>query len=237
MSPLLDELPGLVELDDAFVRSGAVPVGDEVSPLGATTTSEGALKCFSSFPLWPGVPSVIRSFPFLSNFCTVCPTVEPLPRPSPSTASVTQTFSCESTWMPCGKANIPLPKENSRLPFVSNFRMGLRSEPTQVFEPQRSIAHTVFPSGAISTPAVEPHCRPLGSFAQLNTDLYGLGSLLTGSICAELVWAAYAPAIPNAAATATAPIHLIRLSSIHGLLDTHFRLLNSFTPAGARRQG
>src|SRR5215510_2711771 len=169
----------------------------------------------------PGVPRVSRCFPFLSNFCTVWPTVEPLPRPSPSTASVTQTFSCASTWMPWGKANSPLPKENSSLPFVSNFRIGSRSEPTQVFEPQRSIAQTVLPSGAMSTPAVEPHCRPLGSFAQLNTVLYGLGSLLTGSICALpviLTSAAYAPAMPTAAAIATAPTHLNRPASIHSLL-------------------
>src|SRR5262245_35465681 len=105
--------------------------------------------------------------------------------------------------MPCGNANCPLPNENSRLPSGSNFRIGSRFEPTQVFEPHRSIAHTVFPSGAMSTPAVEPHCRPLGSFAQLNTDLYGLGRLLVGAIWAELVmfWAANtAPATPNAVA-------------------------------------
>src|SRR5882672_11143882 len=157
------------------------PSATKMSPLLATTTSEGALKCVASLPFTPGVPSVISFFPSLSNFCTVCPIlIAPLPRPSPSTASVTQIFSSASTKMPCGKANIPLPKLLTSLPEASNFRIGSRFEPTQVFEPQRSTAQTLLPSGAISTPAVEPHWRPPGICAQLEMDWYGLGRLFVG---------------------------------------------------------
>src|ERR1700704_3154517 len=98
--------------------------------------------------------------------------------------------------MPWGKANIPLPKLLRSLPEVSNFRIGSRLEPTQVLVPQRATAQKLLPSGAISTPAVEPQWRPSGIFAQSLIDWYGLGRLLVGWLsCA-------AKATPDRASTA-----------------------------------
>src|SRR4030081_1645293 len=108
--------------------------------------------------------------------------------------------------MPCGKANFPLPKLLMSLPEVSNFRIGSRLEPTQVLVPQRSTAQTLLPSGAISTPAVEPQWRPSGIFAQSLIDWYGLGRLLFGwLICAAKAM----PDRTSTAATAPPAIHLV----------------------------
>src|ERR1043166_6930854 len=163
----------------------ACPSATKMSPLGAIATSDGALKWVASLPDTPAVPSVMSSFPVLSNFLTTCPRpIASAPRPrSPSrTASVTQTFSSLSTWMPCGNANSPAPNWVTRLPLASNFMIGFSLEPTQPLPPQRSTAHTLLPSGAIATPAVEPHLRPSGSLNQLAFASYGLGRSFTGAI-------------------------------------------------------
>src|SRR5690349_17499223 len=101
--------------------------------------------------------------------------------------------------MPCGNANRPAPNCVTRLPLASNFMIGLSFEPTQPLPPQRSMAHTLLPSGAMATPAVEPHLRPSGSLNQLASATYGLGRSLTGAI-------GMAPsAAPDTAAANTVP--------------------------------
>jgi len=49
LAPGLDELAGLVELDDAGIGVAAVTSATKMSPLGATSVAEGALN--SSAPL------------------------------------------------------------------------------------------------------------------------------------------------------------------------------------------
>src|SRR3954469_168876 len=77
---------------------------------------------------------------------------------------------------------MPAPNWATKLPFASNFMIGFSFEPTQPLPPQRSTAQTLFPSGAIATPAVEPHLRPSGSLNQLAFASYGLGRSLTGAM-------------------------------------------------------
>src|SRR6202051_4489248 len=132
--------------------------------------------------------------------------------------------------MPCGKANIPLPKLLTSLPEASNFRTGSRLAPTQVFVPQRSTPQTLLPSGAISTPAVKPQRRSSGIFTQSAIDRYGLGRLLVG-------WLSFAPkAIQESAITvAIAPptIHFVRGSAIT-LYHFEFRLPGGVLHLGPR---
>src|SRR4051812_19053884 len=84
--------------------------------------------------------------------------------------------------MPCGNANMPAPNCATRFPLASNFMIGFSLESTQPLPPQRSTAHTLLPSGAMATPAVEPHLRPSGSLNQLAFASYGFGKSLTGAI-------------------------------------------------------
>src|SRR5689334_20316048 len=113
-----------------------------MSPLGATTTSEGELKCLSSLPATPGVPSVISTLPSGLSFSTVwpLPAVSPLggvPRPS-----VTQRLPSLSTKRPCGKLNILAPQLATSVPDASYLLIGLMFEPSQVLPPQRSNTQT-----------------------------------------------------------------------------------------------
>ena len=64
--------------------------------------------------------------------------------------------------MPCGKMNIPPPKLFTRLPSLSNLRMGSRSDSAQLFAPHRSPTQIDVPSGSMSTALVEPQVRPSG---------------------------------------------------------------------------
>src|SRR5207247_1408654 len=73
------------------------------------------------------------------------------------TPSVTQTLPSLSTWMPCGKMNIPAPKLLTSLPVSSNFRTAGRFDPAQLFAPHRSATQIDLPSGAISTALVAPN--------------------------------------------------------------------------------
>jgi hypothetical protein len=57
--------------------------------------------------------------------------------------------------------------------------MGARFEPAQVFAPHLS-ATQMLPLRSTATPAVDPHVRPSGSFAQFSTVRYGFGRELTG---------------------------------------------------------
>ena len=81
LAPLLDELPVLVELDDARVGVAAVAVGDEDSPFGATRTSDGWLNVSGPLPATPALPSVISTRPVGLNLKTCCP-FPSLPWPS-----------------------------------------------------------------------------------------------------------------------------------------------------------
>ena len=47
---------------------GAWPSVTKMSPLGAVITSLGELKCVSSSPRWPAVPSVISTLPAGDSF-------------------------------------------------------------------------------------------------------------------------------------------------------------------------
>jgi hypothetical protein len=67
------------------------------------------------------------------------------------------------------------------LPDESNLRIGGKFDPSQANgvpgfmsegganAPHRSATQTLVPSGSISTPLVEPHARPSGSFPQFST--------------------------------------------------------------------
>jgi hypothetical protein len=56
--------------------------------------------------------------------------------------------------------NIPAPNDFTSVPVESNFRIGGRSEPAQLFAPQRSATQMLVPSLSISTALVDPHVRP-----------------------------------------------------------------------------
>src|SRR5512147_2743049 len=120
--------------------------------------------------------------------------------------SVTQTFPSRSTWSPWGVRNIPAPKLRIRVPVESKWRMGSRVEPEQVLVPHRSATQTLRPSGAISTPEVEPQVRPAGIRAHPSIVRQGLGSWLTGAIGEAAVGpcAGSAPGAPAIASSAAA---------------------------------
>src|SRR5215831_1654983 len=80
-----------------------------------------------------------------------------------------------STKMPCGNAKIPAPKLLRSLPVGSKCRIGSSVELAQLFAPQRSATHTLWPSLSISTALVAPQTRPSGSFAQPSMVRYGFG--------------------------------------------------------------
>jgi len=75
---------------------------------------------------------------------------------------------------------MPAPKAFINLPDVSKCRMGSTFESTQLLAPHLSYAQIV-PSGATSTPAVEPHFLPSGSWPKLTPGGNGFGSLLVGA--------------------------------------------------------
>src|ERR1700737_148072 len=76
---------------------------------------------------------------------------------------------------------MPAPQCFRSLPEVSNSRIGSRLESAQLFTPHRSYAQT-FPSGPMSTPAVDPHFLPSGNCAQFVTVRYGLGKSFAGGL-------------------------------------------------------
>src|SRR5262249_18789687 len=131
-APGLDEFSILRELHDARIGLLAMSVGDKMSPLGATKTSDGPLKVSGPSPATPGLPSVIRTFPSELNLTTVWPL------PLPPLPSVTQTLPSRSANRPCGQLIMPPPNLVTNLPEASNFWIGGIFEPSQVFSPQRS---------------------------------------------------------------------------------------------------
>src|ERR1700693_2548733 len=151
------------------------PSETKMSPFGATTTSVGAPNVSGPVPLTPALPSVIKTLPSGLSLKTCNPLVPSLD----ACSSVTHTFPCLSTKKPWGNTNIPTPQCLNSFPEVSNSRMGSSFESAQLFAPHRSYAHT-FPSGPISTPAVDPHFLPSGNCAQLVTVRYGFGKSFEG---------------------------------------------------------
>src|SRR5687767_2960887 len=81
-------------------------------------------------------------------------------------------------WMPWGNTIMPPPKLFMSLPVLrSSLTTGSTVEPSHVFAPQRSYAQTLPSFGSMSTPAVEPHVRALGSSPQfLITVGFGFGN-------------------------------------------------------------
>src|SRR5215475_643076 len=159
---VLMNLPSLVNLTMRALVLPPCPSPTKTSPLGATRTDDGALNVSGASPGVPALPSVSRTLPSLPW------------------ASVAQTLPSRSTKIPCGNTNIPAPKLFTRFPEASNLSTGSRFEPPQELAPQRSATQTLAPSGSIHTPAVEPHVRPGGIFAQFSTERYGSGSELVG---------------------------------------------------------
>src|SRR5262245_40602768 len=162
-APGLGEFSVLRELHDARVRLSPCPSATKMSPLGATTTSDGPLKVSGPSPATPGLPSVISTFPSELNLMTVWPL------PLPPLPSVTQTLPSRSANRPCGQLIMPAPKLVTNLPEASNFWIGAIFEPSQVFAPHRSNTQTLVPSRSTSTPIACPHARPSGSFAQFSS--------------------------------------------------------------------
>src|SRR3954447_16227176 len=142
-----------------------------MSPLGATTTSDGPCS-ISPSPGMPALPSVISALPSGVYLMTTAPL------PFLALSSLTYTLPSRSTPRPCGKLNVPAPKLVRNLPAGSNFMIGATFELAQLFAPQRSKIHTLLPSRSTSTPIGAPIFLPSGSFAQLSSNLYGLGAEL-----------------------------------------------------------
>src|SRR5262249_2603026 len=122
--------------------------------------------------------------------------------------SVTQTFPCLSTWIPCAKMNIPSPKLFTSLPVASNLSTTGSFDPAQVFAPHLSATQMDLPSRSISTALVDPHVLPSGIFAQFSIVAYGLGRSLTGW---TLLWPpGFSVNIVNAVTIASASMILNR---------------------------
>ena len=151
-------------------------------PSASVTTSHGVWSSGPRpSPAEPGRPSVRRTSPSGLSLIATCPipALAGLSGFGPW-ASVTQMFPSLSTWIPCGKRKSPAPIAVTTFPSGSILRIGSRSEPAQELPPHRSIAQMCLPSGSMSTPAVDPHWRPLGRSTQLSSLSYGSGSEFIG---------------------------------------------------------
>src|SRR5579863_6908436 len=200
---VLMNFPSLENFTMRLFDSPPWPSATKMSPLGATTTSDGMLNVSGPLPATPALPSVSRTFPSGENLKTWCPF------PSFPWPSVTHTLPSLSAKMPWGNTNMPAPKLFSSLPEVSNSRIGASFEPAQELAPHRS-ATQIWSWASTSTPAVDPHVRPSGSLAQSEMVRYGLGCAL-GSL------------EPTATATAAkrigpASIHAARFWRVIGVL-------------------
>src|SRR5215510_661604 len=170
----------------------------KMSPLGAITTLVGWVRASGGFPATPGFPSVNRTLSSGLNFTTMWPlSFSPenfaSSRSFADLWSATHTLPSRSTYILCGKINIPVPKLFTRLPDESNFRTGGRVEPAQLsywnadapggvsgFAPHRSATQMDSPSRSMSTALRAPQVLPSGSFAHGAMDWYGLGRSLVG---------------------------------------------------------
>src|SRR6476659_5214152 len=154
-------------------------------PSGAMTTSLGSVNALGGAPALPGVPRTSSTLPSGLNLVTEFPLFAQSGNCFSSSAvgtraSTTQTLPCLSTSMPCGHRIWPAPNILRMLPFESNLMIGSTFDPAHELVPQRSAAHTLLPSGSISTALTDPHLRPLGSGPKLRTVSYGLGRKVTG---------------------------------------------------------
>src|SRR5882762_4306818 len=198
-------LPSFVNLEIRATVSGVAfspcpewPSVMKMSPFAATTTLHGSARASGGFPATPARPSVSSTFPSGLNFTTVWPL--PLAsglffssRSFAPRMSTTHTLPSRSTYILCGKMNIPAPKLFRRLPDESNLSTGGRLEPAQLsywngeapggisgFAPHRSATQTDSPSLSIATPFKAPHFLPSGSVPHGATVWYGLGRSLVG---------------------------------------------------------
>src|ERR1051326_9572884 len=73
-----------------------------------------------------------------------------------SCPSVTQRLPSLSTYIPCGKIIVPLPKLFTSLPEPSNFRIGSSVELRQVFAPQGSPTQIDVPPLSTPPPRADP---------------------------------------------------------------------------------
>ena len=148
-----------------------------MSPLGAVMTSFGSLNVSAPVPATPALPSCQQHLAVGLNLNTWCPSYRLCcaARRSPRRClrgrrgahAGTQTCRRRSSRGPC-----PTPVEFED-------RSAVEFEPSHEFAPQRSYAQT-WPSGPMSTPAVDPHVRPSGSIAQFFTTFgFGFGSGLS----------------------------------------------------------
>src|SRR6266436_6001325 len=156
-----------------------------MSPLGAISASEGALKWLPSVPVTPGVPSVMSTLPSGENLMTVWPLPGLPSLGAMPTPSVTQTLPSLSTVTPCGRTNILAPNVIATLPDASYLVIGSMFEFSQVLPPQRSNTHRLLPSLSSAKPGVDPKFRPIPCLAQPSSRRYGLGAEF-GSLCAKL---------------------------------------------------
>src|SRR5438552_14139088 len=198
-------LPSFVNLEIRATVSGVAfspcpecPSETKMSPFAATTTLHGSVKASGGFPATPARPSVSNTFPSGLNFTTVWPL--PLAsglffnsRSFAPRMSTTHTLPSRSTYILCGKMNIPDPKLLRRFPDESNLSTGGSEEPAQLsywngdapggtsgFAPHRFATHTDSPSLSIATPFRAPHVLPSRRFPHGAMDSYGLGRSLEG---------------------------------------------------------
>ena len=182
-------LPSFVNLEIRATVSGVAfspcpewPSVMKISPFAATITLHGSVRASGGFPATPARPSVSNTFPSGLNFTTVWPFpfASGLFFSSRSFAlrmSTTHTLPSRSTYILCGKTNIPAPKLFRSLPDESNLSTDGSDEPAQLsyvngdapggtsgFAPHRSATQTDSPSLSTATPFRAPHFLPSGRF-------------------------------------------------------------------------
>ena len=83
-----------------------------------------------------------------------------------------------STWMPCGKMNMPAREARGEAAGRVEHEHGGQARAGAGVRAAPLATQMDLPSRAISTALVAPHVRPSGIFAQPSTVRYGLGSVL-----------------------------------------------------------
>src|SRR5712691_11618184 len=130
--------------------------------------------------------------------------------------STTHTLPSRSTYILCGKTNMPAPKDFRRLPDESNLSTAGTDEPAQLsyvngetpggtsgFAPHRSATQTDSPSLSIATPFSAPHFLPSGSFPHGAIVWYGLGRSLVGWTSVIVWYGMVVAQAPHSAIAAT----------------------------------
>src|SRR4051812_26526695 len=188
---VLISFPSFENLSTRAVDPGAdeCPSATKMSPFGTTSTSLGCVKYSAPLPP-PGLPNVMSSLPLGLNSKTWCPFVGRAALSAPRAPravhaqSTTQTLPPRSTKIPCGETNIPAPNDETSFPFASNLNTAGRSEPRQLFAPQRSATHTLRPSASMSTAPVDPPPPPRCAPVSILRD--GFGGAFVGGLAAPL---------------------------------------------------